>query len=309
MKDLVTFCFLFLAQCFTAVAQDLPQSRCEIIDEDVYIYFDESCLQSADDLCAAIEDFKKYNLSQVIETGAYASWKMDGWSLEKMGKTTYRLHKKLSLFDQVFNREDKFKIDTRFWLSPLSDRLPKEKSGAINEPARVDRRGNVEFVLKGYPLAKQVILSGSFNNWHEQAIKMVKHGDVWKLTMKMPPGIYEYKFIVDGNWITDPDNPFSVINQHDTYNSILVVGKAISFTLKGHSQAKKVTLSGSFNNWDKKGVPMVKTKDGWKVSQKLPPGKHYYKFIIDNKDWIADPNNPLQERDENGYINSVLVVF
>src|SRR5690606_36885744 len=116
-------------------------------------------------------------------------------------------------------------------------------------------KGNVEFILKGYPLANQVIVSGSFNNWNEQDLKMAKQGDLWKLTMQMQAGIYEYKFIVDGTWITDPANPFSVINQHHTYNSILTVGKDVVFQLKGYPNAKKMALSGSFNNWDKKGAP------------------------------------------------------
>ena len=307
--DKFIFLCLFLLPYLSGIAQEAPQSRCEIADEDVFIFFDEACLNQPVEACAALEDFHKYNLKNLIESGTYASWSMDGWKLEKTNTGQYRLHKKLTLFDQIISGSDKYKIDTRYWNTPTSVPVAKDKTGAINEPARVDKRGNVEFELKGFPLANRVVLSGSFNNWNEQSLWMVKLGDVWKLTMKMPPGIYEYKFIVDGEWHEDPENPFKVINPHNTFNSILIVGKEITFQLKGYTHAKRVSLSGSFNNWDEPGVPMTKTKDGWKVKQKLPPGKHFYKFIIDKKDWIIDPDNPLQERDFQGYINSVLVIF
>ena len=49
-------------------------------------------------------------------------------------------------------------------------------------------------------------------------------------------------------------------------------------------------------------------KDGWKTSIMLPPGKHFYKFIIDGNEWITDPANELQERDSEGNVNSVLLI-
>lgn len=290
-------------------AQVVPYSSCDITDDHVFISFHENCLNSADEVCPALEDFKKYNLPRLIESGQYKTWQMDGWKMEKTGESTYRLYKKLTLFDQVFNFDDKFRVDLRYWLTPVSERLLKDDKNLLNKPAVVDKKGNVEFILKGYPVANQVILSASFNNWNEQELKMEKHGDIWKLTMKIPDGIYEYKFIVDGNWITDPANPFNVINQHHTYNSILIVGKDVIFQLKGYPNAKRVALSGSFNNWDKKGAPLTKTKDGWKITQKLPPGKHYYKFIIDGNEWIVDPGHNVREKDKDGYLNSVITVY
>jgi len=46
------------------------------------------------------------------------------------------------------------------------------------------------------------------------------------LALKIPlmPGRYEYKFIVDGQWREDPENPNHRIGDHGQNNSILEVG-------------------------------------------------------------------------------------
>ena len=51
-----------------------------------------------------------------------------------------------------------------------------------------------------------VYLAGSFNNWSQTANKMTKSGGVFSTTLTLEPGVHEYKFVVDGEWITDPGN-------------------------------------------------------------------------------------------------------
>ena len=64
----------------------------------------------------------------------------------------------------------------------------------------------VYFTLKA-PGAKQVYLVGDFNNWNATVEKMERSGDVFEISLYLVEGTYRYKFVVDGNWITDPDNP------------------------------------------------------------------------------------------------------
>ena len=55
------------------------------------------------------------------------------------------------------------------------------------------------------PEAKSVVLAGSFNGWNAAANHMKKGKDgVWSTTVNLLPGTYEYLFIVDGEWKTDP---------------------------------------------------------------------------------------------------------
>ncbi|MEO0284984.1 MAG: glycogen-binding domain-containing protein [candidate division WOR-3 bacterium] len=67
----------------------------------------------------------------------------------------------------------------------------------------------VKFKLKEGK-ANSVLLAGDFTNWEKNPLKMEKRGDIWEVTLDLEPGRYEYKFIVDGNWISDPENPLKV---------------------------------------------------------------------------------------------------
>jgi hypothetical protein len=57
------------------------------------------------------------------------------------------------------------------------------------------------------PGAKQVFLVGDFNNWNATVEKMEQTGDTFEMSLYLVEGTYRYKFVVDGNWIADPDNP------------------------------------------------------------------------------------------------------
>jgi hypothetical protein len=62
------------------------------------------------------------------------------------------------------------------------------------------------------PGAVSVSLAGGFNNWNTNAHAMTKDSKgVWRVTVALGPGKYEYKFVVNGSgWIADPENPVVV---------------------------------------------------------------------------------------------------
>ena len=66
----------------------------------------------------------------------------------------------------------------------------------------------------------KVYLAGTFNDWSTSATQMTKSNGVFSTTVTLDPGIHEYKFVVDSNWITDPGN--ALTGGYDG-NSILVV--------------------------------------------------------------------------------------
>jgi 1,4-alpha-glucan branching enzyme len=81
----------------------------------------------------------------------------------------------------------------------------------------------VTFRLKS-PKAKKVILAGDFNNWDIKKHTMKKNQqDIWEKSLILPPGKYEYKFLVDGDWVTDPQNTDICRNKFGTLNNILNV--------------------------------------------------------------------------------------
>ena len=74
------------------------------------------------------------------------------------------------------------------------------------------------------PEAKQVSLCGDFNGWASHAMPMSRHeGGHWEATLELAPGRYEYKFLVDGQWMPDTLAHENVWNPHGTLNSVIEV--------------------------------------------------------------------------------------
>jgi 1,4-alpha-glucan branching enzyme len=83
-------------------------------------------------------------------------------------------------------------------------------------------KGSVCFGIKPSRPAKKVLLAASFNEWKPVACKKQKDG-TYTVTVKLTPGTYEYKFIVDEEWVVDPDNPTWAMNHYGTFNSVAQV--------------------------------------------------------------------------------------
>jgi 1,4-alpha-glucan branching enzyme len=66
-----------------------------------------------------------------------------------------------------------------------------------------------------------VSLAGSFNGWNALSHPFIWKDGAWTNTLQLEPGDYEYKIVVDGVWIPDPNN--KMINLEDNFNSKLTV--------------------------------------------------------------------------------------
>ena len=74
--------------------------------------------------------------------------------------------------------------------------------------------------------------------------------------------------------------------------------------------ARKVAVTGDFNDWNADGVPLKAAgKPGlWETELRLPPGVYSYNFIVDGELLVPDPNSPNQMPDGYGGTNSLLLV-
>ena len=53
--------------------------------------------------------------------------------------------------------------------------------------------------------AQSIYLAGSFNGWSTTATPMIKDGSgLWQATIKLKPGRYEFKLLIDGRWCCAP---------------------------------------------------------------------------------------------------------
>lgn len=76
-----------------------------------------------------------------------------------------------------------------------------------------------------YPNATTIQIAGDFNNWRPEEGRMEKVDDkgIWRLNLKLSPGTYHYRIVVDGNWQQDPHNEASEPNPYGELNSVLKV--------------------------------------------------------------------------------------
>lgn len=75
-----------------------------------------------------------------------------------------------------------------------------------------------------FPQAREVAITGDFTDWSVEGIPLERvEGNTWRLDLPLEPGVFEYKYIVDGVWKVDPENPERVRNSYGQLNSLLTV--------------------------------------------------------------------------------------
>jgi len=72
------------------------------------------------------------------------------------------------------------------------------------------------------PEAKDVYVVGDFNNWelNNEARLIRKETGSWEKRLYLVPGHYKYKFIVDGLYFEDPENPRKETNDYGNIYSV-----------------------------------------------------------------------------------------
>jgi len=105
------------------------------------------------------------------------------------------------------------------------------------KPTRGDNPGKVTNETSIGPIAPQVVrfeyvngdartvqLAGSFNNWRPESLEMIPLSPgKWAKDLRLTPGKYEYRLVVDGQWLADPENRECVSNPFGGQNSVKVV--------------------------------------------------------------------------------------
>jgi len=84
-------------------------------------------------------------------------------------------------------------------------------------------KGNTTFRLKGHAEASVVVLTGTFVGWSQSQLLFARDGDEWVCRVELDPGVYQYKFIVDGDWLLDPSNPDTAEDEAGNVNNVIEV--------------------------------------------------------------------------------------
>lgn len=71
---------------------------------------------------------------------------------------------------------------------------------------------------------REVKIAGDFTDWERDAVIMSKSGrsGEWMASVRVTPGQHQYRFIMDGNWYTDPSTEH-IMTPFGSENSVLRV--------------------------------------------------------------------------------------
>jgi hypothetical protein len=231
-------------------------------------------------------------------SGTFNNWSTTGYPMKKVGEE-WQLDFDLSEGKHLY----KFIVDGSWITDPSNQQKESDYEGNTNS---VFFNYNYNFELDSYQDAKKVYVAGSFNDWRESELLMIKKDAKWQLPLYLSEGIHSYKFIVDGSWITDPENKLVRPDGNGNENSILFIGKPEIIKCYSFHNAQNVILSGQFNNWNEAELDMTRKVGYWEIGIPLKPGNYEYKYIVDGQ-WYLDKKNPYTIGYDD-YKNSILVV-
>ena len=110
----------------------------------------------------------------------------------------------------------------------------REEERAPSQPSRARARTassspsaaakGVVFTFKN-PNVREVQLAGDFNNWiPDQGVETrLGPNGTWEKVVRLGPGVYQYRYFVDGEWQPDPSNPRRVEGPAGGVNSVLII--------------------------------------------------------------------------------------
>ena len=137
---------------------------------------------------------------------------------------------------------------------------------------------------------KRVSLKGSFDGWRDEySLNRTSSGD-WTCTMPLPGGRVEFKFVVDGRYMTSPSEPV-VGASSGTYNNIRLVHPSALFTWPtAILGGEDVSVIGEWDYWEgslslAKAAGKLGRAGGssHRLECCLPPGKYAYYFMVDGE--------------------------
>lgn len=202
--------------------------------------------------------------------------------------------------------------------SDIAHRL--REAGGVPQPEESRVRVYVEL---DDPAARRVTVAGTFNEWSSDATPLRRDArGIWYRELELFNYPIEYKFVVDGQWITDPGNP-QVEYDRTIPNSVLIPSNCLVSLRRQNARPKRVqrypvrfrldapraeqvSVVGEFNGWTTEAQPLHRGAEGWQAEVRVPAGNYGYKFVVDDR-WILDPANP-ETKVVDDVTNSLLVV-
>ena len=174
---------------------DLRTNFCRSLLEDLRARFPESCYYTSINTCTRLREAAK-----------------EGKAIGEFDKHAAGFRDYQSLTREILDEESEM-IAKGFTLESF---LAAE--GRLESPEARE----ILFKLEA-PEGSMVQIAGDFNRWVPESLEFTESQGrpFWHKTISLRPGSYEYKYLVDGRWISDPDNESAVEDAYGGVNSLI----------------------------------------------------------------------------------------
>ncbi|WP_406609312.1 alpha/beta hydrolase-fold protein [Agarivorans sp. JK6] len=142
--------------------------------------------------------------------------------------------------------------------------------------------------------ARQVYLAGEMSDWRSKVLVLQpSEADHWSITLYLKPGAWQYKFVIDGVWVADQQNPQSVPDGYGGVNSVFVIGEedALLIAQPGIAHGSIVEAEFKSDSLNQASPYAVYLPPGYQTSKQDYPvlmllhgyGQDYKQWVIDGK--------------------------
>ncbi len=158
----------------------------------------------------------------------------------------------------------------------------------VGPPRSVE--GGIEFTYNG-PSATTVSLAGSFNGWNATEFPLAKdQKGNWILIHPLKAGKHEYKFVVDGAWFADPENPETEADPYGGANSLVTVDDSGQLVASGGDSTTSESSDGG-------------KKANTSLNARVYLGGRYLTRMVTAKNVLDDPRYRMQRPTQSVDLN------
>lgn len=160
-------------------------------------------------------NFPEHCLTTIINTSTrLREAASHGKPINEYDKRCAGFHDYQDLSKEILNKEKKAELRTA--ISAFESLLN------VEIPLKKPEGREVVFTLEAEE-NDSVQIAGDFNHWMPEELQLTysQGTSLWQKTIPLRPGLYQYKYLVNGDWIADPANDETVDDLFGGINSII----------------------------------------------------------------------------------------